>query len=136
MSTVANHTPPPLTAYLVKGTIGNVGMPGAPIAQFSLLVQESDHLVAGLMDVNQAVVNGNTGTFHVTGAIHSTGLGSVTKVVSLTGSYTQANPTTGTVGPAQPFSAHLAVDNNWTGHGGFTYGGSTVENVPIKGVKS
>ncbi len=115
-------------AYLAKGTIGNVGMPGAPIVEFSLVVVPSTHTVSGTVYISQAIENGNY-TGQVTGTIYATGLGSVTQVVAIHGAVT---PASGIMPIEIPFEAHMAIDNSWNGTGGFSYGATHVENVPVK----
>jgi hypothetical protein len=39
-------------------------------------------------------------------------------------------PAIGTI--EEKFKAHLVIDNNWNGRGGFSYGNHQVENVPVK----
>lgn len=115
-------------AYLAKGTIGNVGMPGAPIVEFALVVVPSAHKVSGSVSVRQATENGNY-TGHVTGTIYSTGYGNVTQVVALQGNIT---PASGLMPIEIPFEAHMAIDGSWNGTGGFSYLTVHVENVPVK----
>jgi hypothetical protein len=115
-------------AYLAKGTIGNVGMPGAPVVDFALVVVPSTHKVSGSVSVRQATENGNY-TGHVTGTIYSTGFGNVTQVVGLQGMIT---PASGEITIEIPFEAHMAIDNSWNGTGGFSYLTVHVDNVPVK----
>lgn len=124
-------------AYLVKGTIGNVGTPGAPIATFSLVVVPSQHSVSGTVVITQAI-NGPDShiVVQVTGKIYATGLGQVTKVVSLHGQYVHSVPPPAIGSFLAEFNAHLAVDNAWNGHGGFSYWNHTVENVPVASINS
>lgn len=69
-------------AYLAKGSIGNVGMPGAPIVHFSLVVVPSQNSVNGAVQITQATQNGNY-QGQVSGKIFATGFGTTTQVVSL-----------------------------------------------------
>ncbi|WP_166926172.1 DUF1842 domain-containing protein [Flavobacterium poyangense] len=124
-------------AYLAKGTIGNVGTPGAPIATFSLVVVPSQNSVSGTVVITQAV-NGPDShiVVQVKGKIYGTGLGQYTQVVSLEGEYIQSFPPPA-IGafPAQ-FNAHLAIDKTWNGTGGFSYWKHHIENVPVKAIKN
>ena len=121
-------------AYLVNGTVGNVGTPGAPIMHFSLVVVQSLNTVSGSVEITQAVAppNGLTTIKQVTGVIRATGFGKVTHVVVLDGAYNVDFPPPATGFVTQKFSAHLAIDNEWNGSGGFIYGHSDIENVPVK----
>lgn len=113
-------------AYLAKGTIGNVGMPGAPILHFSLVVVPSQNSVNGAVQITQATQNGNY-QGQVSGKIFATGFGTTTQVVSLRG-----NVHSDGVTPIEiPLEAHLALDGSWNGTGGFAYANTHVENVPV-----
>lgn len=121
-----SNSQPMLGAYLANGTIGNVGMPGAPIVHFSLVVVPSTNTVTGTVHVTQAVEGGSY-SGHVSGRIHATGLGKVTQIVGLTGQLSQDGPMIGIF----PFSANMAIDGSWNGEGGFSYLNVHVENVPV-----
>ncbi|SHJ62485.1 DUF1842 domain-containing protein [Aquimarina spongiae] len=118
-------------AYLAKGTIGNVGMPGAPIAHFSLVVVPSKNTVSGSVEITQAIENGNTGIFSVKGNIRSTGYGKVTKIVNLEGEYIYSFPPPAIGSILQRFTAYMDIDDSWNGQGGFSYGGGKINNVPV-----
>lgn len=120
-------------AYLAQGTIGNVGMPGAPIVYFSLVVVPSHNTVSGTVAVTQAIA-GNNGNFtvQVTGKILAAGLGSVTQIVSMSGQYVHSVPPPAIGSFLANFDAHMAIDGAWNGVGGFSYFNNSVENVPVK----
>lgn len=113
-------------AYLAQGTIGNVGMPGAPVVHFSFVVVPSQHKVNGSVQITQATQNGNY-SGQVTGTLYATGFGNVTQVVAVSGSI----HSDGDMPIEIPFQAHLAIDGSWDGTGGFTYANTHVENVPV-----
>lgn len=121
-------------AYLTKGTIGNLGMPGAPIAHFSLVVVPSSNSVSGTVEITQAIEGPESNIIvrNVTGQIRATGYGKVTKVVSLEGEYLVSFPPPAIGSYLAKFSAHMAIDNDWNGKGGFTYGNSNVDDVSVK----
>lgn len=124
-----------LGTYLAKGTIGNVGLPGAPIAHFALLVVPSQNKVTGTVEVTQAVVGGRC-FINVEGRVRHTGYGAVTKIVVLEGEYQPKVdwPKGGGIGPVIPsvkFTAYLDIDDEWNGQGGFSLGGNTIEG-PVK----
>lgn len=125
-----SNSEPMMGAYLAKGTIGNVGMPGAPIVNFSLVVVPSTNSVSGEVHVTQAIEGGNY-SGHVTGKIHATGLGKVTQIVALTGQLSQVGPVIGLF----PFNANMAIDGSWNGEGGFSYLNVHVEKVPVHAAK-
>jgi hypothetical protein len=123
-------------AYLAKGTIGNVGTPGAPVASFSLVVVPSQHSVSGTVVITQAIQGPDSRiVVEVTGKIYSTGLGNVTQVVSLKGQYIHSVPPPAIGSFLANFDAHLAIDNAWNGTGGFSYFGNNIENVPVKSAR-
>lgn len=127
MSTETNTSSTPLAgAYLVKGAIGNVGMAGAPIVHFALVVTPFNHQVSGSVHITQAIAHGNY-SGQVKGAIFATGFGDATQAVSLTGSVYPDGPTPFEI----PFEASLSIDRAWKGSGGFRYGSVHVENVPV-----
>lgn len=122
-------------AYLAKGTIGNVGMPGAPVAAFSLVVVPSQNSVSGTVVITQAIQGPDSHiVVPVKGKIFATGFGNITKVVSLHGQYVHSVPPPAIGSFLADFDAHLAIDNEWNGTGGFSYFGHNVENVPVKAV--
>lgn len=119
-------------AYLVNGTMGNVNMPGAPILHFSLVVVPGANSVSGSVEITQGSVQGLPIIIrNVKGTIRATGFGKVTKVVSLEGQYVQSVPPPAIGSYLADFSAHMAIDDNWDGQGGFSYGGHDVEDVPV-----
>lgn len=122
-------------AYLAKGTIGNVGMPGAPVTAFSLVVVPSQNSVSGTVVITQAIQGPDSHiVVPVKGKIFATGFGNITKVVSLHGQYVHSVPPPAIGSFLADFDAHLAIDNEWNGTGGFSYFGHNVENVPVKAV--
>lgn len=134
MSNTAAKSTALVGAYLTKGTIGNVGMPGAPIAHFSLVVVPGANSVSGTVEITQAI-SGPTSNIvvkNVKGQIRATGFGKITKVVSLEGDYFVSFPPPAIGSYLGKFSAHMAIDNEWNGQGGFTYGSSNIDDVPVK----
>lgn len=124
---MSTETNPIVGAYLVKGTIGNCGMPGAPIVHFALVVTPFNHQVTGTVQITQATQNGNySGQVH--GTLYSTGYGSVTQVVALTGSV----HSDGTTPIEMAFGAHLSINADWSGTGGFQYANVHVADVPVQ----
>jgi hypothetical protein len=124
-------------AYLAQGTIGNVGMPGAPIAKFSLVVVPSQHSVSGTVVITQAISGPDSHiVVQVSGKIYATGFGKVTQVVSLHGQYVHSVPPPAIGSFLADFDAHLAIDGAWNGTGGFSYYQHNVENVPVTAAKN
>jgi hypothetical protein len=124
-------------AYLAKGTIGNVGMPGAPIASFSLVVVPSQHSVTGTIVITQAIQGPDSHiVVNVKGKIYATGFGKVTQVIGLQGEYVHSVPPPAIGSFLAKFDAHLAIDSAWNGTGGFSYYQHTIENVPVTPAKN
>jgi hypothetical protein len=124
MSTQSN---PIAGAYLVKFVLGNVGLPGAPVASFALVVTPATHKVTGHVQIAQATQGGDY-SGEVKGTIYATGLGNVTQVVALTGVIHPDGPVIAEI----PFSASLAINREWEGTGGFNYANVHVEDAPVK----
>ncbi|WP_299108773.1 DUF1842 domain-containing protein [uncultured Tenacibaculum sp.] len=118
------------SAYLTKGTIGNVGMPGAPIAHFSLVVVPSSNTVSGVVEITQAIDRAPI-QVHVKGTIRHTGYGDVTQIVNLSGQYVVSVPPPAIGSYLENFTAYMDINNEWNGTGGFTYGNNKINNVPV-----
>jgi ABC-type Fe3+-hydroxamate transport system substrate-binding protein len=123
-----------LGTYLVNGMAGNENVAGAPMLSFSLVVVSGSGKVSGHAMITQAIAppNNEKTINNVTGQVHATGLGPVTKVVTLQGTYLDdlPPPAIGTI--EVPFTAHFAIDDAWNGRGGFKCGYTQAENVPVK----
>jgi hypothetical protein len=118
---------PIASAYLAKCLVGNAGLAGAPVANLALVVDPATHKVTGNVHISQAVQGGDyTGT--VQGTIYASGLGEFTQVVGLTGMIHPDGPMPLLI----PFSAHLSLNREWDGTGGFNYANVHVEDVPVK----
>ncbi len=118
------------TAYLAKGTIGNVGMPGAPIVHFSLVVSPEQHTVSGIVEITQAIDKPSI-KLNVAGNIRYTGYGDVTKIVNLSGEYVVSVQPPSIGSYLEKFTAYLDINNEWNGTGGFTYGNQKINDVPV-----
>ena len=134
MTAVAEQPSTLIGAYLARGTVGNVGMPGAPIMHYSLVVVPSTGSVSGTVEITQAIAGPGARVVvpNVHGVIRKTGLGAVTQIVALQGQYVVSVPPPAIGSYLANFSAHLAIDDSWNGRGGFTYDNHTVDNVPVK----
>ncbi|WP_166926193.1 DUF1842 domain-containing protein [Flavobacterium poyangense] len=118
--------------YLAKGTIGNVAMPGAPIAAFSLLVMPKKNVVTGTVILKQTENDPeNDIAIQVKGKINVTRLGQFTKVVSLQGQYRPSLPKSENGSFLADFDAYFAIDNCWEGTGGFSCHNHQIENEPV-----
>ena len=115
---------------------GNLGLPGAPILNLAVLYNSDpiDATLSGEAVITQAVPPpyGRIAVHGVHGPVHGLGLGGATRVFTLTGQYFQSFPPPAIGVMEQHFTATFVTDNNWQGHGTFTYGGHVVANVPIK----
>jgi len=125
----------PLGTYLVKGEVGNVGTPGAPIMEFHLLVVVGSGHVSGHVEIKQALPppNGEISVNNVHGYLHELGPAPHAQVVTLEGTYTRPFGPPPLIGEfLEHFHAVLHVNHEWHGHGSFSYGGHHVRNVPVR----
>ncbi len=123
--------------YLAKGTMGNMGMPGAPICHFNLIVTPSTNHVSGTVIITQAIEGPESSiTVQVSGSIRKTGYGDITQIVALKGEYVVSFPPPAIGSYLARFEAHMALNNAWDGKGGFTYGNNNIEDVPVTAVKT
>ena len=115
---------------------GNLGTPGAPVLNLALLYNpdSTPASLSGEAVITQAIAppNGRIVIHGVHGPVHGLGYGKETRVFSLKGTYWQSFPPPAIGQIQEEFTATFVTDNNWQGHGTFTYGGQTVANVPIK----
>lgn len=117
--------------YLISG---NLGKPGAPILSLALMYDPVTGLISGQGLITQAIAppNGRIGIHGITGVVHGLGLGGVTRVISLKGTF-QHSLTPPAIGEiTEKFEATFVTDNSWQGHGSFAYGGQRITNVPVK----
>jgi len=123
-----------LGTYLVNGEAGNPQMAGAPMLHFSLLVVSATGKVSGHAMITQAVAPpyGERNINDITGQVRATGLGPITKIVNLQGTYFDPLPPPAIGIIEIPFEASFAVDNEWNGKGSFSCGTTTVEDVPVR----
>jgi hypothetical protein len=123
-----------LGTYLVNGQAGNENVAGAPMLHFSLVVVSGSGMVSGHAMITQAVAPPNNEKIinNVTGQVHATGFGQVTKVVALKGTYLDYLPPPAIGVIEVPFEAHMAIDDAWNGKGGFRCGNTYAENVAVK----
>lgn len=123
--------------YLAKGTMGNIGMPGAPICHFNLIVTPSTNHVSGTVVITQAIQGPESKiTVQVTGSIRKTGYGDITQVVAIQGEYMVSFPPPAIGAYIAKFDGNMAINNAWDGKGGFSYGNNSVEDVPVTAGKT
>lgn len=127
-----------LGTYLVDGQAGHVGLPGAPILNFSLVVEAASGKVSGHAVIHQAIAPpyGVKNINNVTGQIRYTGYGQYTKVVALKGTYNEPFPPPAIGFSEVPFEAHFSINEDWIGNGGFSCGQLDVNDVPVTNLKS
>ncbi len=127
--------------YRVTGTAGNVGVPGAPILHFELLVNSSTGSVSGQAQITQAIAppNGVIQIDNVTGQVRQLIFGGqVTLLVALQGTYFQKGPPPTEYIILEQFAAHFSVNPEWDGRGSFDYdnGSQVVNDVPVTSSKT
>ena len=125
---------PIIGAYLIKLEIGRVGTPGAPILHFAGVVNAPTGAINGTAEITQAIAppNGEITIPNVMGQIRHLGLHEDKIIVTLTGHYYEPGPPPTNYIRLEKFEAVLHVDKSWRGTASFTYGGHTVDNVPVK----
>jgi hypothetical protein len=124
-----------LDLYHVKGEAGKVGTPGAPILSFQLLVNAVSGKITGHAEITHGGLpppNEPISISNLTGHLSQLGEPPNHHVVTLKGTYVQSFPPPAIGEILEHFHATLSVDGHWNGHGSFTYGGHTVNNVPVK----
>lgn len=114
---------------------GKEGTPGGPLLHLSLLVHARTGKITGQGAITQAIAGPPTPISNITGKLRHTGLGKYTQIVFLEGHSEREfpPPAIGTV--LVPFDAHFATDSHWNGIGGWTLGGTSVDDVPVKKVE-
>jgi hypothetical protein len=117
-------------------TSGNLGVPGAPVLNLALMYDGQSGAVNGEALVTQAIAppDGSILMRSVSGQVYGLGLGvgGTTRVMTLRGEYVYSLPPPAIGSVTEKFEANFAMDQGWSGHGSFTYGGKTVTNVPVK----
>jgi hypothetical protein len=123
--------------YLVNAVAGNEGMPGAPILHLSLVVNAATGKVSGQAQITQALPPpyGEVNITNVTGQIHGAGLGPITQLVALSGETVMSVPPPAIGSWLEKFQAHLAINGDWQGRGGWTLGNQTISDVPVHTVR-
>lgn len=117
--------------YLISG---NLGVLGAPMLSLALMYDPDTGYISGQGLITQSIAppNGRVVLHGVSGNVHGLGLKGATRVISLTGTFEHyfTPPAIGQV--TEKFQATFVTDQQWQGHGTFTYGNQTIRNVPIK----
>jgi len=115
-------------------TAGNLGLPGAPILNLALFYNPDDGTVSGEALITQSITppHGRVVIRPVSGPVHGLGLGNATRVFSLSGEYVVSATPPAIGSYLAKFEATFGTDNNWSGHGSFSYDQQKVNNVPIK----
>lgn len=115
---------PLLGAYLEKGTIGDVGMLGAPILSFALVVVPGQHKVSGTAQVKADDMN-RCWSGQVTGTIFSRpSPNGDTSVITFQGRFNND----GTMPIQIEGWVYMDVDAAGNGTGGFDIGGFDIGN--------
>jgi hypothetical protein len=122
--------------YLVALRVENPILLGSPVLTFNLAVDASTGQVNGRGDISQSVTpqEGAVHIPHVTGQILHTGFGVDTMLVHLTGEYVYNFPPPAIGSMELPFSAALAVRQDWDGKGSFAYGRRQVTHCSVTNI--
>lgn len=118
--------------YRATGIAGS-DIAGAARLRFDLLVVAATGKVSGHVAITRALpLAGGNISLTVTGQVRGAGLGQITQLVALTGTYWYEPSPQEPLSIREQFSAHFAVDAKWQGRGGFSYGGHDVNDVPVR----
>jgi len=122
--------------YLVKGTAGNKGEPGAPSLQFTLIVNAGTGAITGQGQITQAIKppGDKTRISDITGYLQASSVGEYAKLVYFAGSAEVPFPPPAIGIGLVRFHAEFAINDGWTGKGGWTLGQDAVNNVPVSGL--
>ena len=127
---MSEATNPIIGLFQACGTIGHVGMPGAPIVHYSLLVNPLAHTVSGVVHITKAIEHGGNIVVQVKGTYHQIGFGGSGEFVTMAGQYVASAPPPAIGSYLAEFHAFMSL-HEWNGEGSFVYGGNTpVINAP------
>lgn len=116
-------------SYLIKGRIGNPDQADGTVVSYALVVIPSQQKVTGQVALSQGKQQLSYSGL-VQGSIQSTGFNAVTQIVALKGEL-QAVQGLFQQSASIPFAAHLALNQEWQGTGGFQFGNLSVEHLPV-----
>jgi Domain of unknown function (DUF1843)/Domain of unknown function (DUF1842) len=125
--------PSPLQTKNLKGTMGNVGLPGAPILHFDVLYNTSTGDLSGHACIVSAAPPplGHIVISNVTGKARKVIFGgTVNYIVTMQGTYRQVI-TEPPIIIEKSFAACFYADSNFDGRGSFEFGGDVVNDVPV-----
>ena len=128
-----------LDLYRVTGTAGNLGMPGAPILGFDLLVNSSTGSVSGHAQITQIVAPPmiDIQINNVTGQVRHHAINGQDRLsVVLQGTFDQPGPPPTEYVILQQFAAQFSLNAQWDGRGSFDYGTTVINDVPVTSSKS
>ncbi|MBN2528227.1 MAG: DUF1842 domain-containing protein [Deltaproteobacteria bacterium] len=123
-----------LDLHPISGVAGNESVPGSPLLHLNLQVDPPTGWISGdglQIQVTAPPFN-EIKISNITGNIRRTSLGNYTRIVSLKGE--AEVPFLGsTIGNTVTFfTAQFAINDSWTGDGGWTLGAHSVDNVPFR----
>lgn len=124
----------PLKLHPINGVAGNESIPGAPVLRLHLQLDPPTGWISGSgLQVQMVAPPLNEIKIrNITGNIRQTRLGNYTRVVSLKGEAEIPFPGDATGSTMTLFNAQFAIDDTWTGDGGWTLGSDCVANVPFR----
>jgi len=125
--------------YLVKFLVGNEGMLGAPLLHVAAAVDAPTGDITGQAEITQAVAppGGIIRIKHFHGHVQLLALDPAVRLVILKGSYVFPFPPPAIGQGTAPFSARLIIEHDeWKGRGSFSYGGTDIDDVPVKVCKA
>ncbi len=121
--------PQQASSYLIKGRIGHAHQLDATVISYALIVTPSQQTVSGQVALSQGQRQLSY-SGQVQGTISRTGFNGVAQLVALKGML-KATQDQLNLARHIPFSAHLALDQDWQGTGGIQFGDLNIEHLPV-----
>lgn len=115
--------------YFVKGVLGNLNVPIAPLLYFSLLIDSNT--ISGTVILSNPLYSEDIIIKDVVGTIHTTPYNVMVQIVNIKGTHRIYNYKSIEKESIKYFEAFIAIEKDWTGVGSFTYDHHTTENVTV-----
>ena len=118
-----------MSTVIISGTMGSTENLNSPIVKFNLTADPLSHKVHGSVEVTLGNPGDKPYKGNVEGTLYAAGLAPYDKIIGISGSLPSQNPLT----PLNfPFNAHMSLEANGTGVGGFNFRGQQSEDLPVK----
>ena len=116
------------TKSTIIGILGSSVNLNEEYVNFTLMLDPDTHKVHGSVKIYTNPPSEKPFIGNVTGTVYATGFGSFVKGITLQGTIPSNKPLV----PIEfPFSAHLNLESDTKGIGGFNFQGKHLENLPV-----